>query len=191
MSLSVVLIILAMLILNGFFAAYELALASIRTARLRALVDQKRPGAVIALRMKNRMEGSLAVVQLGITVVGAIAAATGGASVDEWFTPIIEQNLGTSHRLSSVPGPDLLCRSAVRHDDRGRRVDSESARAEKPGMDLHGPQPTHGCVRGRCLSRGLAAGMADHDAREIWSSACCPGEKPKITWRGCTNCGRR
>ena len=32
-------------------------------------------GAVTALRMKNRMEGSLAVVQLGITLVGAIDAA--------------------------------------------------------------------------------------------------------------------
>src|SRR5262245_10109981 len=100
MSPSVVLIILAMLILNGFFAAYELALASIRTARLRALAEQRRPGAKIALEMKNRMEGSLAVVQLGITLVGAIAAATGGASVDEWFTPTIEQYLGTSHRFS-------------------------------------------------------------------------------------------
>ncbi len=100
MSLSVVLIILAMLILNGFFAAYEIALASIRIGRLRSLVDQKRPGAVIALRMKNRMEGSLAVVQLGITLVGAIAAATGGASVDEWLTPIIKQNLGAPHRVA-------------------------------------------------------------------------------------------
>ena len=99
MSISVVLIILAMLILNGFFAAYELALASVRTARLRALADQKRRGAAIALRMKNRMEASLAVVQLGITVVGAIAAATGGANVDERLTPFFEQ-LGASHRLS-------------------------------------------------------------------------------------------
>jgi putative hemolysin len=102
MSLSVVLIILAMLILNGFFAAYEIALASIRIARLRALVDQKRSGAVIALRMKNRMEGSLAVVQLGITLVGAIAAATGGASVDEWLTPVLENNLGASHRVAKI-----------------------------------------------------------------------------------------
>jgi putative hemolysin len=99
MSVSVVLIIFAMLILNGFFAAYEIALASIRTARLRALVDQKRSGAAIALRMKNRMEGSLAVVQLGITLVGAIAAATGGASVDESVAPVF-QRLGTSEPMA-------------------------------------------------------------------------------------------
>jgi CBS domain containing-hemolysin-like protein len=34
MSLSVVLTILAMLVLNGIFAAYELALASVRVDRL-------------------------------------------------------------------------------------------------------------------------------------------------------------
>ena len=32
--------------------------------------------------MKNRMEASLAVVQIGITLVGAIAAAIGGAGAE-------------------------------------------------------------------------------------------------------------
>lgn len=102
MSISVVAIILAMLVLNGIFAAYELALASVRVGRLRGLVEQKRSGAAIALRMKNRMEGSLAVVQLGITLVGAIAAATGGASVDEWLAPLIVSRGGFSLRIAHV-----------------------------------------------------------------------------------------
>jgi putative hemolysin len=100
MTFSVVLIILAMLLLNGVFAAYELALASVRTSRLKALADQKRRGAGIALRMKNRMEGSLAVVQLGITLVGAIAAATGGASIDESLTPLLTERLGMAYNLA-------------------------------------------------------------------------------------------
>ena len=45
MSLTVVLIIVAMLLLNGVFAAYELALASVRLDRLKVLADQKRRGA--------------------------------------------------------------------------------------------------------------------------------------------------
>jgi putative hemolysin len=102
MSPTVVLIIVAMLLLNGVFAAYELALASVRLDRLKMLAEQKRRGAATALRMKNRMEGSLAVVQLGITVVGAIAAATGGASVDEKFSPIIAQTLNVSDRLADA-----------------------------------------------------------------------------------------
>jgi putative hemolysin len=52
--------------------------------------------------MKNRMEGSLAVVQLGITLVGAIAAATGGASVDESLSPFFVEQLGVSERLADV-----------------------------------------------------------------------------------------
>jgi putative hemolysin len=102
MSLTVALIIVAMLLLNGVFAAYELALASVRLDRLRVLTDHKRRGAATALRMKNRMEGSLAVVQLGITVVGAIAAATGGASVDEKFSPVVASALQVSDRLADA-----------------------------------------------------------------------------------------
>jgi putative hemolysin len=102
MSLTVVLTILAMLVLNGVFAAYELALASVRTGRLKALADQKRRGAPTALRMKNRMEGSLAVVQLGITLVGAIAAATGGASVHTQFAPDISAALNVSTHMAGA-----------------------------------------------------------------------------------------
>ena len=102
MSLTVILTILAMLVLNGIFAAYELALASVRANRLKALVEQKRRGAAIALRMKNRMEGSLAVVQLGITVVGAIAAATGGASVDDALSPYLQKWLHLSASLADA-----------------------------------------------------------------------------------------
>lgn len=93
MSFSVIAVIVVMLLLNGLFAAYELALASVRVDRLRLLAEQKRRGAAIALKMKGRMEASLAVVQLGITLVGAIAAAVGGASAEEDLTPLIEPML--------------------------------------------------------------------------------------------------
>jgi putative hemolysin len=102
MSLSVLSIIAAMLVMNGVFAAYELALASVRVDRLKFLAEKHRPGATTALRMKNRMEGSLAVVQLGITLVGAIAAAAGGASVDENLSPTIAVWLGISERVADV-----------------------------------------------------------------------------------------
>ena len=102
MSLSVVLTILVMLLLNGVFAAYELALASVRIDRLKILVERRRRGAATALRMKNRMEGSLAVVQLGITLVGAIAAATGGASIDDNLAPLLQSTTGWSKQLAEV-----------------------------------------------------------------------------------------
>jgi putative hemolysin len=107
MSLTVVLTILVMLLLNGVFAAYELALASVRTNRLKMLAEKHRRGAATALRMKNRMEGSLAVVQLGITVVGAIAAAAGGASIDERLAPVLEQRLHLSENVAEFVA--LVC----------------------------------------------------------------------------------
>lgn len=82
-----ILIIVLMLFVNAVFAAYEMALASISRARLLTLCQQKKRGAEEAAYMKDRMEASLAVVQLGITLAGAIAAATGGASAQESFTP--------------------------------------------------------------------------------------------------------
>lgn len=83
------LIILAMLVLNAIFAAYEMALASVSHARLEALVQLNRRGAHSAIWMKTRIERSLAVVQVGITLAGAIAAATGGAGVDEHVAPLL------------------------------------------------------------------------------------------------------
>ncbi|MGD9723653.1 MAG: hemolysin family protein [Pirellulales bacterium] len=79
----------AMVLLNGIFAAYEIALATASIARLQALAGERRYGAAAALQMKRDMEGSLAAVQLGITLVGAIAAATGGAGAEEALAPAL------------------------------------------------------------------------------------------------------
>lgn len=83
-----IVVILLMLFVNAVFAAYEMALASISRARLFTLCQQGKRGAAEAAYMKDRMEASLAVVQLGITLAGAIAAATGGAGAQESFTPM-------------------------------------------------------------------------------------------------------
>jgi putative hemolysin len=100
MTPSVWVIIACMVGLNALLAAYEIALASITLGRLKVLLDEHRHGAKAAMHMKENMEASLAVVQLGITLVGAIAAATGGAGAEESISPYIEKYLGTSPRLS-------------------------------------------------------------------------------------------
>jgi putative hemolysin len=89
-------IILAMIGLNGLFAAYEIALASISIARLQVLAKENQRGARAALYMKENFEASLATVQLGITLLGAIAAATGGVGAEEILVPIFRTGLGFS-----------------------------------------------------------------------------------------------
>jgi putative hemolysin len=95
-------VMVAMVAFNSVFAAYEIALASISLSRLNALVGTKAKGAAAALYMKENMEGSLAGVQLGITLVGAVAAATGGAGADENIAPYFQQVFGLSSGVAEV-----------------------------------------------------------------------------------------
>lgn len=97
-----ILIILFMLVLNALLAAYEMALASVSRTKLSILAQEKRSGAEQALYMKDHMEGSLAVVQIGITLVGAVAAASGGAGADEMFSPVLREYLAVSKRTADV-----------------------------------------------------------------------------------------
>lgn len=90
------LVMLVMIAVNSVFAGYEIALASVGAARLQRLVGEGRRGAKVALRMKQNMEASLAVVQLGITLAGVIAATVGGAGAEEIVAPRLEARLGVS-----------------------------------------------------------------------------------------------
>lgn len=95
-------VILAMLASNAIFAAYEMAIASVSLPRLQTLLQQGRRGAKAAVEMKNRLEGCLAVIQLGITLAGAIAAATGGAAADEQLAPWLRETLGVSDGVAET-----------------------------------------------------------------------------------------
>ena len=95
-------IMVAMIGINSVFAAYEIALASVSLAQLRRLADDHRSGAKVALYMKQNMEASLAVVQLGITLVGAIAAAVGGTGAAEDVAPALMGRLGVSEGTAEI-----------------------------------------------------------------------------------------
>ncbi|MGN6543931.1 MAG: hemolysin family protein [Aureliella sp.] len=96
-----ILVVLAMVFVNAIFAAYEIALASISVSRLNVLINEHRRGARSALEMKEGIERSLAVVQLGITLVGLIAGATGGASAGDQLAPVF-QHMGLGPRTANV-----------------------------------------------------------------------------------------
>ena len=89
-------VMMGMIAFNSVFAAFEIALASLTLARVHVLVGESRQGSKAAAYMKENMEGSLAGVQLGITLVGAVAAATGGAGAEEQLAPTIQEWLGVS-----------------------------------------------------------------------------------------------
>jgi putative hemolysin len=95
-------IITLMLVLNAVFAAYEMALASVTSARLEVLLGEHRSGAAESIFMKNRMEASLAIIQLGITLAGAFAAATGGAGIGDVLTPYLVKHFGIHTFLAEI-----------------------------------------------------------------------------------------
>jgi putative hemolysin len=101
-------VIIVMIVLNAIFAAYEMGLASISHARLVILSNEKKRGAAEAAFMKGKMEASLATIQLGITMVGVVAAATGGAGVQETFVPYLQHSLNISVTLSRILAIVLL-----------------------------------------------------------------------------------
>jgi len=97
-----------MLACNAVFASYEMALASISRARITLLIEEGKKGAREAGFMKDRMEGSLAVIQIGITLCGALAAATGGAGVDKTLVPYLASRLGMSPFFSEITALIIL-----------------------------------------------------------------------------------
>jgi putative hemolysin len=101
-------VIIIMLVFNAVFAAYEMGLASISRARLAILFNEKKKGAAEAAFMKDKMEASLATIQLGITMVGVVAAATGGAGVEKMFVPYLQHELGISGTFSGILAIVLL-----------------------------------------------------------------------------------
>jgi putative hemolysin len=76
-----VLIILALVALNGVFAMSELAIVSARKARLEAMARTGRSGAVAALKLGSDPGKFLSTVQIGITLIGIGTGAYSGASL--------------------------------------------------------------------------------------------------------------
>jgi putative hemolysin len=80
-----IVVIIALTLLNGVFAMSELAVVSSRKARLQGMVDQGVHGARAAMRLIDNPSRFLSTVQIGITMVGVIAGAYGGATLGERF----------------------------------------------------------------------------------------------------------
>ncbi len=88
-----VVIVLICLILNALLAAYEMAFVSIPRSELRALSKTGDKDAQKLLTLREYPERTLSIIQIGITLVGAIAAAVGGAGAGETLDPYFIKTL--------------------------------------------------------------------------------------------------
>ena len=102
-----VLIILALVALNGVFAMSELAIVSARKARLEAMARAGRSGARAAIVLAADPGKFLSTVQIGITLIGVLAGAYSGASLGHPTAARLEA-WGLSHNAAESLGFALV-----------------------------------------------------------------------------------
>ena len=78
-----ILIIGLLTLLNGFFSLSEIALVSVKDSRMQALAEGGSFAARTVLRLRKDPENFLSSVQVGITLIGIIAGAYGGAALTD------------------------------------------------------------------------------------------------------------
>lgn len=88
------LIILVLILANGLFAMSEMSIVSARKIRLFDQAEKGDRRAQAALNLANSPNRFLATIQVGITVIGILAGAFGGATLSETFAEL----------LSTIPG---------------------------------------------------------------------------------------
>ncbi|MEX1158108.1 MAG: hemolysin family protein [Thermomicrobiales bacterium] len=87
-----ILLVIILILFNGVLAMSELAVVSARRARLQQRVDNGSVGARVAIELAEEPTRFLSTVQIGITLVGILAGAFGGATVatavSDWLSNV-------------------------------------------------------------------------------------------------------
>lgn len=84
-------LIFILLIINGIFSMSEIAVVSARRIRLQQRADDGSAGARTAIELASQPDRFLSTVQIGITLVGILSGAFGGAAIAEKLTPFVAQ----------------------------------------------------------------------------------------------------
>jgi putative hemolysin len=84
-----IVIVLVLIVLNGFFAMSELAIVSARRPRLETMAKAGDRGAARALRLAEDPTGFLSTVQVGITLIGIFAGAFSGATLAQPLADVL------------------------------------------------------------------------------------------------------
>lgn len=85
-----ILLITIFILLNGLFAAAEIAVVTARKSKIKQLMEEGDKSAEILHRFKENPDRFLATIQIAITLVGVLASAIGGAVAIQVIKPVIE-----------------------------------------------------------------------------------------------------
>jgi putative hemolysin len=86
-----VLVILLLLLVNGFFALSEMALVSAKRSRLQAAAEQGRSGAKTALALMDDPTTLLSSIQIYITLISMVTGVYSGATLAEQLATFLAQ----------------------------------------------------------------------------------------------------
>lgn len=86
-----IIIILILILLNGFFALSEIAIVSSKKNKLEAERKKGKSGARRALKLRSDPGDFLSSVQVGITLIGIINGAYGGQAFTVYIAPFFRQ----------------------------------------------------------------------------------------------------
>lgn len=84
------LIILLLIVINGVFSMSEAAVIAARKARLQQLAEKGSHGAQMALDLAQEPTRFLSTVQVGITLVGVLTGAFGGATIAQQIAKLLQ-----------------------------------------------------------------------------------------------------
>lgn len=97
-----ILIVLGLILLNGFFAMSELAIVSSKPNRLQQMADTGSAGAARALKLISDPTGFLSTVQIGITLIGIFAGAYSGATFAEPLAEVLNPIIGSGRTTELI-----------------------------------------------------------------------------------------
>lgn len=95
-------VIIFCLIINAVLAGSEAAFIAINIPTLRYLARKGDSKVGLLLKLRENPERTLSVIQVGITFVGAFAAAIGGAGAEESLTPWLINSFNISHNAAEA-----------------------------------------------------------------------------------------
>lgn len=96
------LVVIICLLLNSFFAAFEMAFVTVTKEDFSESMDHFKSEITQIFLLKKNPERTLSVIQIGISLVGAISAAVGGNGAVESFSPFLEREFLISPTLAEA-----------------------------------------------------------------------------------------
>jgi putative hemolysin len=83
-------LIAILILVNGYLAGTEIAVVSARKSRIKQMAESGKRNAKIFLKLKEEPDRFLATIQIGITTVGVLASAVGGAAAVKVIKPALQ-----------------------------------------------------------------------------------------------------